>query len=427
MSMASVDVQSRPAAHMPSLYIQTGLLFLIGAAALVVMQLPGVMAPPRHNPVTLVLTHLVVLGFGTLITFGALNQMIPVILGERIDVERHTKSAYAHFVPGLLLQVMGFASWTPWLIAVGGSLVVTGTLIFTVPYMPPLFKRVREDHTALFILAALVYVDLTVLFGVLMAIQLQTVYSSWLFDHGLVLHLLLGGLGWFTGIIIGVSYKLFPMFTTTKSVPVENVRRIFLLFQTGLLVAVVMGMAGSTDGMVAGLLVVAGSLGLYIIDVRRMLKSRLRRNMGPGMQQSAIAVVHLVGSSLAAALLFLAALNHWFAPTTVLRLSVAVGVWFAFGWVGSMILGMLSKIAPMLVWLDRYSERAGESDTPTIAQLIDDRGVRAGGIGYQIGLGLLVVAVSLGNTPLGTLGASVFLFGTLYLTATFFHVWYPQK
>lgn len=424
--MMNVDLRSRPGAAVPSLYIQTGLLFLCGACALIVLQAPAVMLMPRHNPATLVLTHLFALGFGTLITFGALFQMIPVILGERLAAEHPARVAYAHFVPGLLLQVMGFATWTPWLIAAGGSLVAAGTLIFTVPYLKPLARKARTDHTALFILASLLYVALTVLLGVALAVQLHTVWSGRLFTWGLPLHMLAGGLGWFTGIIIGVSYKLFPMFTTTQRVPDRNVYRVFLLFQSGLFLALATGALGWRGGLTAGLLLVTASLLLYVLDVRRMLKARLRRRLSPGMQQSALAVLHLVGAALLAGVLVAAGLAGSAGPQAVWqRLGIAAGLWFAFGWIGSMVLGMLSKIVPMLVWLDRYADRAGDPGVPAIADLVDDRALRLGGAAYQAGCIGLLCAVAAGYRPLTLAAAAVLLFGAAYLTATVFQVWHP--
>lgn len=429
MSAMGFDIEHRPSASVPSLYIQTGLLFLNGAAALILTQVPAVLAPPKHNPVTLVLTHLVLLGFGTLITFGSLGQMIPVILGERIDADRYSHIAYAHLVPGIFLQVMGFAIWRPWLMAVGGSLVTVGTLIFSIPYFGPLFRRLRHDTTALFITASLIYVDLTVVLGVAMALQLHTVWSSYLLWHGLPLHVLLGGFGWFTGIIIGVSYKLFPMFTTSGSTPESNVRRVFVTYNGGLLIALVATLTGWIAGFAIGMVTVAVSFVLYITDIRQLIKRRLRRTLGAGMTQSALSLVHLaVAAVLSGVLLGASLLNPaWLSPAVTQRLIVAAGFLFGFGWIGSMVLGMLSKIVPMLVWLDLYADRAGDANVPTLAQMIDEKAVQVGGTGYQIGLAILVLAVAWGQPTIALLGATLFLFGVVYMSITIFRVWFPSQ
>src|SRR5690606_18943112 len=78
------EVPSNRTAATASRYIQTGLLFLVGAAAVILLHLPELMAAPRHNPVTLVLAHLYFLGFGTLITFRVLGQMLQVTTGPPI-------------------------------------------------------------------------------------------------------------------------------------------------------------------------------------------------------------------------------------------------------------------------------------------------------------------------------------------------------
>src|SRR5690625_1730687 len=138
MSMPGLDMEHRPSAVAPSRFIQTGLLFLNGATALILLQIPTVMAQPRHNPVSLVLAHFMLLGFGTLITFGALGQMIPVIIGESIKADRSSRLALIILAPSVLLQAMGFAVWTPWMVALGGTGVFIGTLMFCIPYLGPL-------------------------------------------------------------------------------------------------------------------------------------------------------------------------------------------------------------------------------------------------------------------------------------------------
>lgn len=421
MSMPGLNVENRPQPAVPSLYIQTGLLFLIGAAAVLVLHTDAVMAPPRHNAVTLVLTHMLVLGFGTLITFGALDQMIPVILGRKIGSARHGRLAYALFVPGLLGQLAGFAVWQPLLVAVGGALITLGTLVFTLPYLQPLWARMRTDVTAPFILSSLIQINVTVLFGIALAVQLKTLWWPWLFWQGVPFHLILGGLGWFTQIIVGVSYKLIPMFITTTGLADRHVRRIFFSFNIGLVTALFSAACSWVPGTALGLLLIGATCAVYIRDVGVMLNKRIRPRLSAGMQHSIGAVFYLIASAVLAALLLLQALP--LEAMAVQRWVVATGLLFAFGWVGGMIVGMLSKIVPMLVWLDLFSDRVGQQETPTIAQLIDETGIMWGGRAYQLGLVVLSLSVALGSLPFGLAGASLFLIGVVVLTGTLFQVW----
>src|SRR5690606_35974867 len=98
------EVPSNRTAATASRYIQTGLLFLLGGAAVILLHLPELMAAPRRDPVSLVLAHLFFLGLGTLSTFGVLGQMIQVITGQPIEAGHHKETAYALLVPGILVQ-----------------------------------------------------------------------------------------------------------------------------------------------------------------------------------------------------------------------------------------------------------------------------------------------------------------------------------
>lgn len=422
-------VASNQTVSTSSRYIQTGLLFFVGAAAVLLMYFPELMAPPRHNPVTLVLAHLLFLGFGTLITFGVLAQMIQVIAGTAIDAGHHKEIAYTLLVPGILIQTGGFAAWAPWVTAVGGALVVTGTLVFTIPFLAPLAKHRRDDQTALFILFALVFMIGTVLFGVLMALQLGKVWSSWLFQNGFLAHMLLGGLGWFTGITAGVSYKLIPMFTTTANLPDGHARRVFLLFNGGLIITLIGGSLSWLPAVLGGAGVMVAGLFLYVLDVRTMLKRRLRRNLGPGMRQSLLGIGHLVVSILLLACLLIGWVSGapWLATPLAQRLVVAAGVLFGLGWIGSMIVGMLAKIGPMLVWLQVYADRAGDPNLPTIGEMIDEKAVALGGWAYQAGVPMVSLALAWSSRLLGLAGAAVLLFGAASLTLTLFRVWAPTE
>jgi len=425
--MVPSAVASNRTAATASRYIQTGLLFFTGAAAVLLIHFPALLAPPRHNPVTLVLAHLLFLGFGTLITFGVLSQMIQVISGKAIEAGRHKELAYALLVPGVLIQTAGFAAWTPWMIAAGGTLVVTGTLVFAIPFLGPLFKHRHEDRTAFFILLALLFLIGTVLFGVLMALQLGKVWSSWLFLNGFVVHMLLGGFGWFTGITAGVSYKLIPMFITTANLPDERVRRAFFLYNGGLVVTLLGGFLSWLPAVLGGAAGILAALGLYVADVRAMLKRRIRRKLGAGIKQSLLAMGHLVLAVLLIATLLMgwASGAPWAASPLAQRLLVAAGVLFGLGWIGGMIAGMLAKIAPMLVWPQVYADRAGDPGVPAIGEMIDEKAVAVGGWAYHAGVGLVALAIACGWQPAGMAGAAVVLFGAASLTLTFFRVWAP--
>src|SRR5690606_20277552 len=103
--------------------------------------------------------------------------------------------------------------------------------------------------------------------------------------------------------------------------------------------------------------------------VYRIIQKRLRRRLGPGMTQSAAAVGYLAIATVASGALFFTYRFDAFSPLLMQRLIVVAGLAFTLGWIGNMVMGMLSKIVPMLVWLEVYSHRVGDASVPSLVQM----------------------------------------------------------
>src|SRR5262249_45406304 len=90
------------------------------------------------------------------------------------------------------------------------------------------------------------------------------------------------------------------------------------------------------------------------------------------------------------------------------RVALAYAVLVLGGFVSLTIVGMMLKIAPFLVWYRVYSPRAGREMVPALAQL---SWPRAESLSYALltsGVGLLAIAMLLGN-PAFTRGAGLVL------------------
>ena len=65
--------------------------------------------------------------------------------------------------------------------------------------------------------------------------------------------------------------------------------------------------------------------------------------------------------------------------------------WLAiWGWAGMIVHGMLTRIIPFLVWLDRFASRVGEIPVPSVKKLLPDQRTR---VGFALHLGTLVMGV----------------------------------
>ena len=198
----------------------------------------------------------------------------------------------------------------------------------------------------------------------------------------------LGGVGFFTLLIVGISYKLIPMFTLSE---VQSRRR------AALSVALLnLGLAGSfvtillrSPWKLAFALVVMAALAIYGWELAAILRARKRRSLGWGLRYFLTAVTLLIPLSLLSFVLSWPGLplNPFMGQLENLYgfLGLVAMVSFA-------IMGMLCKIIPFLVWFGVYSQHIGRARVPSLADLYSPRLQMAGYWSFLGGL----VAISAG-------------------------------
>lgn len=414
------NLSTRPSDGTPSLFIVTGLAYLVATLAVLGSDLAVLTGHYRHNPTLLMAAHLFVLGFGTMVTMGALIQMVPVILGEAMPSSKSTRIAYAHMAAGVALMVLGFGLGSFVSLAAGGALVTGGCAVFALHYGRALLQSASQEPTRPYMIAALAALVLTVAFGVLMAIQLHRPIHPVLTLRGLPMHILLGGVGWFTVMIVGVSYKLIPMFATAPGDVTARARRTFFLLEGGLVLLAIAWLPAWQVGVAAGALVLSLGLLAYAWDVAWILRRRLRRSLGGGMGLAVSSVLYLLGALVVSLSL---AMSAWQGEIVSYRWIMAAALLFLGGWIGAMILGMLAKIVPMIVWLDRYSDAVGRRNVPTIQELLNDRAIRIGNLFFHAGLIVVAGGVATAWAIGATAGAAILATGVLIHVVTLATVW----
>src|SRR4030066_1248160 len=169
----------------------------------------------HFQPRILSFAHLAVLGWATMIIMGAMTQLIPVILETSLFTWRMAKW-------GLWLYVLAVATITGhfWFFATkgGGMAMAAGmlfvaVLLFVINVGLTLRKVKSINITIAHIIAAIVYLSVVATMGFLLGFNLSIPFMKGNHLHYLSLHAALGFAGWFAMIIMGVSYKLLPMFS----------------------------------------------------------------------------------------------------------------------------------------------------------------------------------------------------------------------
>jgi hypothetical protein len=216
-------------------------------------------------------------------------------------------------------------------------------------------------------------------------------------------HAHLGGIGFFTMLIVGVSYKLIPMFTLSE---IQNRLR------AALSVALLnLGLAGSfvtillrSPWKLAFAFVVILALALYGIELAAILRARKRRALDWGLKIFLTAVAGLLPLCLLALVLSWPGLRG---NALTGQLENLYGFLGLVGVISFALIGMLYKIIPFLVWFGIYSKKVGLAKVPALADLYSERLQITGYVTFVSGIALVSIGILAGNGPAVRLGSAL--------------------
>lgn len=413
-SMTSVNPAKSPPAALPLTFISAGVSALLLLQVLLVIKAPIIFGEFRFNPVTLTAVHLFTLGWATAIMMGAFYQLIPVIL---LTDAPHLHGALfqgATYLIGAAMLIGGFYAYATPLIITGGILVVTAVGLFAWLVSRMLRSSKMWSVTGTYLIAALAFLAGTVLWGLTLSFNLRFNFlGDTLAAEPLLAHLVLGIGGWFGLTIIGVAYQLIPMFTLSHRSSDRTALAVLGLIAGGLTLAFAGLLLHARLPAAVGLLGATAGVALFGWDLTLILRRRKRPRIDLGIRYALTAFGFLFLALVLALLGFGGVI-----PLLQRTPGPAAIIWFAlFGFVATIILGMLYKIVPFLIWHARFRNRNGRSGPlPTLNEMYSPKLAEAG---YRLWIcGVLATGIVLLAGALGFVNAPAHLAGiTTLLTA----------
>jgi len=342
-----------------------------------------------------------------MVMMGALYQLVPVVLNVHLASVRLGAWHYALFLPGVVLLVAGFWGAGLSVLITGGSLVVVSVAVFLYNMGRTLRQARRWDLPGWYVATSLSYLAFTVIMGWLLAINFVHPFLPVL--SALPVHLTVGGVGWFTLTLMGVSYKLLPMFSLTHAKP-----RYGWHAYAAMNVAVwAMGVGSWWSELFVAVAALAAFLGLawYVTDMRRLWSKRLRRRADPAVY---LALTGALMGMVTAVLAAVTGLTGW-VPVLPFFL-------FFFGWLGLSILGYLQKIIPFLVWLHRYAADIGTRPVPQMRDIWPEAWAWRIGSVYLAGLVAASGGLAITVSWLAALGLVLMMGGVVTLVVVVIHI-----
>ena len=335
-------------------------------------------------PSTLVLVHLVTLGWLSLLLCGALFQFVPVLVAKRLRHPQLPLITLLLLVAGLLTLLSGFLGLDGTLSACRALFPIASTLLAagfglvlwnlgrTLASARPLTLPARFVLVGLLSLVATVALGIT--FALVLGTDVSAPFAVRLFAYGLPLHIIAGLGGWLSLTAMGVSYRLLAMFMLAPESDRRSTRAV-LLFGAGALGVSVLGgtvAIGFARGIAAVLAVAALpgllAIALYVHDLVHLYRVRKRRVIELNSLMAAAAVASL---AIAAVLLVVLA-----GMGSLARNAGALVFLILFGWLSGLGLAKLYKIIPFLTWLECYGPVLGKAPTPRVQDLVAEQRAR---------------------------------------------------
>ncbi len=331
-------------------------------------------------PATLIVVHMLAIGWLSLALTGALFQFVPVLIAKPLLSGNLVLPALMLIGGGLIALLFGFFALDhPVLaehhcLAIGGGLLVAGFLLASFVLARTLWSGRPLTLPARFAGAGLASLIATISLGLVFAVTLSgSIFTGWgvaLLTNAVPVHAFIGLAGWLSFTAMGVSYRLLSMFMLSPELDRKSSAFVFAAGAALLAIVVFAGSYAAIAGsfgpgtLIAGLVAGAVVLAIYGNDVLALFRRRRRKKLELNSQAAAMALI-LFGIS-AAAIAALLAAGRFDA------IVIAAVYLFVFGWLSGLVLSQLYKIVPFLTWLESFGPILGKMPAPRVQDLVNE-------------------------------------------------------
>lgn len=381
-------------------FIFGGIVWL--CVTVLIIHSPDAFTQHYFNQKLLSITHLLALGWISIVIFGALYQLIPVIIEVKLYSEKLAFICFGLLGSGSIL--LGIAFWNFWLgilMHIAATLLLLAVLFFVINVFATARLSVKKSIQKNFILTSVVWLLFTVMVGITLAINLTHPFLSTPHLELLKLHANAGIIGWFMQLIIGVSSRLLPMFMVAHNLNTRKLKLSYLLLNTGLVTAVTCLFFQWKLGVISGVIVVIFGIIYFLSFMMEAFRKRVKKQLDVGMKQSAFSLATLILPIIIIGILSL--FNESLGSIT-LPMVVVYGSTLLIGFVTSLIQGQTYKTLPFIIWLKIYRKRVGKGKTPFPKELYSEKVAQLQLWGFIIGFIIFLVAILIESEEMVQIG-----------------------
>ena len=366
---------------------------------------PALAAGNFLEPHVLAVTHMFTLGVITTSIFGALYQLLPVLLGVKARSVPLGHTGFWLLTVGTATLVVGFWWWVPALLLLGWAVLFAAVGCVAANLLPARRQAkygklvgwyISAGHSAL---------------GLAMALALARIGEAaewWTVDRlgFIAAHLSLAAIGFASLTAVGVGSRMIPMFLQSHGAPGWPLKAIGPLAAVGLVVQSI-GLVWHVPALTAsGAVVLLVAAACYLYLAGEYFRHRTVP-LDPAIGHIGAALVCLACAAGSGLVLLLrpGALvpRHW----------VLYGVLMLLGWLVMLIIGVYHRILPFLTWLHLHGPASREQRVASVEALLTPRLAWASLVTLVLGVALLVGGIGFGVGAAAQAGAAVYLGGVV--------------
>jgi len=308
-------------------------------------------------------SHLYLLGFVMMVIFGAMYQLLPVVLEAPIFSKDFAYVQFYMYIVGFSMMVSGFSfSELHLLIPYGAVVTYLSMLIFCFNVFITFYRLENSTLISKFLLFGTIFLFISVTIGLLIGLSLGHGLLAIDIDAWVKAHII-GTLGGFVMMIVmGVAMVLIPMFSLSHGFEEKWIKAAFYLQSSGValcMFALIAKLPIFVQAL-AVFLMVTGVLS-FVVQMVIIFKQRARKQNDYWAKNVMFALVCLVASVVSCTLYFI---------LDSLIMGMLSGVLFFFGFLLSFIVGHIYKILPFLIWYEKFSPLVGKQKVPLLHQMI---------------------------------------------------------
>ncbi len=350
------------------------------------------------------LMHLYLLGFVMMVIFGAMYQLIPVVLEIPIFSKDFAYVQFYMFTAGILIFTYGlwdekFTQIMPY----GAFMMYLSMLIFVANIFLTYKNIQRWDIVAKFIFVSNIFLLIGVSIGFIIALNL--IYGFYPDIINLVqMHIATTIFGYVIMTIMGVGMILLPMFSLSHGFKQNAIEMAFYIIITGLVLFLIGTIVSINLLKFGGLFFITVAIFLALYQMWLIFSTRIRK-------QNDFWAKNMMASFATLIISFFILLAGLITQND--KFFVLFGFTLFFGFFTFFIVGHIYKILPFLVWYQRYSPLVGKIKVPMLNDMVKERVADAQFWITLVGLLMSICAIFIEIPLLFQIGTVIMGAGTL--------------